>query len=225
MDENKTETPPEAQPPAANPPPPPPPAPSPEAIALQAARDELETKDRTVSELRAINEHMEGRLKAAQADREVQYRAVADLRGKHDALAAQLAIAPLGYCPVCGKPGHSRTDGQDRCHSGHDYPSVTALHAPLPAWNPGLPTTDTALRIENDRLRKEVRDLIAGVALAELRTQLADKDRELIKARQEADRATQSAVRLKVQLLEHFAEIRRLKGESSPKPVEEKPVS
>lgn len=40
--------------------------------------------------------------------------------------------APYGYCPVCGAPGvarERRLNGDDRCQSGHTYPSNTAKTA------------------------------------------------------------------------------------------------
>lgn len=41
----------------------------------------------------------------------------------------------LGYCPVCGEPGHMRErrpNGDNTCVNGHKYPSRTALKAPPP---------------------------------------------------------------------------------------------
>lgn len=41
--------------------------------------------------------------------------------------------ALYGYCPRCGAPGEMRErrpNGDDRCQSGHKYPSATATERP-----------------------------------------------------------------------------------------------
>lgn len=115
-----------------------------------------------------------------------------DLKAENEKLHKQIIEArppspQFGYCPVCGTAGHSRepgANGNDRCASGHDYPSRTALHAPLPAGADPLPTTDTALRIENEKLRKanlEQKTLIADqqIKLAENQRVIAGKDQAI----------------------------------------------
>ena len=43
------------------------------------------------------------------------------------------AAPDLGWCPVCGEPGETRSArqyGTDTCRLGHIYPSVDAVRCP-----------------------------------------------------------------------------------------------
>jgi hypothetical protein len=62
-----------------------------------------------------------------------------DAAARNRALLAKLDVLPnatalYGYCPTCGAAGttrEKRPDGNDRCESGHTYPSRDALTAKL----------------------------------------------------------------------------------------------
>lgn len=64
-----------------------------------------------------------------------------------------------GYCPICGDPGvwrERRPNGNDRCASGHDYPSAKAVMPNMEAKpDPNAPTL-ASIQAELAQVREEL---------------------------------------------------------------------
>ncbi len=60
------------------------------------------------------------------------------------AVASAAPPAPdLGFCPVCGEPGETRSPrqfGNDTCRMGHIYPSADARYFDLDRETPASPS-------------------------------------------------------------------------------------
>lgn len=106
-------------------------------------------------------------------------------------------VAPYGYCPVCGQPGISRErrlDGDDRCASGHAYPS--RLSVGEPKREPNAKPDVGALVAEIEFTMPPNKDMACGYdeLLDRCRTALIALQAEVARLTQERDLLTSCGI-------------------------------